>query len=145
MTIALRLVLRALAVIWASPTTLVGMLPLGLAVATGGRAALVDGVLEAHGGRLRWLLERLRAGRGGVDAVTLGHVVLGASEAALHATRVHERVHVAQCERWGPLFLPAYALASLWARLRGRDAYRDNPFEREAFAVEAREDGPQSA
>lgn len=138
--IALRLVLRALAVAWASPTTLVGTLALGLAVVTGGRAALVDGVLETHGGWLRWLLERLGASRGGVTAVTLGHVVLGASGAALAATRDHERVHVAQCERWGPLFLPAYALASLWALLRGRDPYRDNPFEREAFAVEGRPD-----
>ena len=137
---SLRLILRALVVVWASPTTLVGVLALGIAVVTGGRAALVDGVLEAHGGWIRWILDRLRAGRG-VAAVTLGHIVLGASGAALAATRDHERVHVAQCERWGPLFLPAYALASLWALVRGRDPYRDNPFEREAFAVEHRTDG----
>jgi len=134
------LFLRALAVLWASPTTLVGVLALAVAVATGGRAALVDGVLEAHGGWIRRILERFPVGRGGVAALTLGHVVLGASSAALAATRVHERVHVAQCEGWGPLFLPAYAIASLWARLRGGDAYRDNAFEREAFAAEARPD-----
>lgn len=139
MNLALRLVVRALVVVWASPTTLVGALALGLAVVTGGRAALVQGVLEAHGGWLRWMLERLRPG-GGVAAVTLGHVVLGVSAPALAATRAHERVHVAQCERWGPLFLPAYALASLSALLRGRDPYRDNAFEREAFAAETRPD-----
>lgn len=141
----MRLFLRVLAVIWASPTTLVGALALGVAVITGGRAALVDGVFEAHGGWLRWMLERFPVGRGGVAAVTLGHIVLGASAAALTGTRDHERVHVAQCERWGPLFLPAYALASLWARLRGRDPYRDNPFEREAFAASppASNDGPR--
>lgn len=137
---SIRIPLRALAVIWALPTTLVGALAAGVAVATGGRAALVDGVLEAHGGWIRWALGRLLEGRG-VAAITLGHVVLGASAAALADTRAHERVHVAQCERWGPLFLPAYALASLWARLRGRDPYRGNPFEREAFAVEVPGDG----
>ena len=134
----MRFVLRILAVAWASPTTLVGALALGLAVVTGGRVALVKGVLEAHGGWIRPLLARFPVGPGGVAALTLGHVVLGASPAALTATRTHERVHVAQCERWGPLFLPAYAMASLWALLRGRHPYRDNPFEREAFAVETR-------
>jgi hypothetical protein len=106
----------------------------------------VDARARARCARSRWrlaplILERFPVGRGGVAAVTLGHVVLGASVTALAETRAHERVHVAQCERWGPFFLPAYALASLWARLRGRDAYRDNPFEREAFAVETYEDG----
>ena len=33
------------------------------------------------------------------------------------------------------LFLPAYAASSLWAWLRGRDPYRGNAFEREAFAA----------
>jgi hypothetical protein len=121
--------------IWALPTTLVGSLLLGLTVMTGGRASLVDGVLEAHGGWVRRALMRLPVGRGGVAAVTLGHVVLGTDAAALVLTRAHERVHVAQCERWGPFFLPAYAMASLWALLRGADAYRDNCFEREAFAA----------
>ena len=49
-------------------------------------------------------------------------------------TRAHERVHVRQCERWGPLFVPAYLGVSLWLMARGRDAYRDNPFEVEAYA-----------
>ena len=65
--------------------------------------------------------------------MTLGHVVLGRSLGALDDTRAHERVHVRQCERWGPLFLPAYGLASLAAALRGRNAYLDNRFEREAY------------
>ena len=45
--------------------------------------------------------------------MTLGHVVLGRSAAALAETRAHERVHVTQCERWGPFFVPAYAASSL--------------------------------
>jgi hypothetical protein len=31
------------------------------------------------------------------------------------------------------LFIPAYVLASLMVLLRGGQAYRDNPFEREAY------------
>ncbi len=65
--------------------------------------------------------------------MTLGHVVLGLNPSTLEATRAHERVHVRQCERWGPFFLPAYGLASLLAAVRGGDAYRDNRFEREAY------------
>ena len=44
--------------IWALPTTFFGLLLLGLAVASGGRAARVHGVLEAHGGWVRWALRR---------------------------------------------------------------------------------------
>jgi hypothetical protein len=68
--------------------------------------------------------------------MTLGHVVLGRSAAALVETRAHERVHVTQCEVWGPLFLPAYAASSMVAWARGGDAYRDNAFEREAWAID---------
>jgi hypothetical protein len=64
--------------------------------------------------------------------------VLGTSRAALDATRAHERVHVRQYERWGPLFVPLYLAASIWAAVNGGDAYYDNPFEREAWAVERR-------
>ena len=63
--------------------------------------------------------------------MTLGHVVLGRDAAILDHAREHERVHVRQCERWGLLFIPAYLLASAWQALGGREAYRDNPFERE--------------
>jgi hypothetical protein len=45
---------------------------------------------------------------------------------------------VKQYERWGPFFIPAYLGSSAWMWLRGRDAYRDNPFEAEAFADDAR-------
>jgi len=123
---------RVLALLWALPTTVIGLLPAAVALATGGRVARRDGVLEVRGGWLSGAIRSLPLLRSG-GAVTLGHVVLATSRAALAATRAHERVHVAQCERWGPLFLPAYALSSLWAALRGRDPYRANRFEREAF------------
>ena len=65
--------------------------------------------------------------------MTLGHVVLGRNRDALSRTRAHERVHVEQCERWGPFFLPAYLIASAWVWIRGGNFYLDNPFEREAY------------
>jgi hypothetical protein len=45
-------------------------------------------------------------------------------------------VHVRQYERWGPFFIPAYLLCSVWLMLRGYNAYLDNPFEVEAYAID---------
>lgn len=120
---------------WALPTTLVGLLFLPAAL-VGGGVQFVDGVLELHGGLVRVFLERATLLPGGASAMTLGHVVLGRDRAALDRTRSHERVHVRQVERWGPLFLPAYVAASLVALMQGKDAYRGNAFEREAFEKE---------
>lgn len=64
-------------------------------------------------------------------AITFGHVVLCVDEADDELLD-HELVHVTQYERWGILLWPAYAAASLWARLRGGHPYRDNHFERQA-------------
>ena len=69
---------------------------------------------------------------GGASAMALGHVVLARSQECLDATRCHERVHVHQCERWGPFFVPAYLCAGLWAAIRGAHPYYTNPFEGEA-------------
>ena len=71
----------------------------------------------------------------GAAALTLGHTVLAQTRADAEYTRDHELVHVQQYERWGPLFLPAYLLASVWAHLAGRHYYRDNAFEAEAVAA----------
>lgn len=62
--------------------------------------------------------------------------MLGCSSEELQRLRAHEQAHVAQYERWGPLFLVAYPLAGLAAWLRGRDAYHDNPFEVQARRAE---------
>jgi hypothetical protein len=94
---------------------------------------LHTGVLECHGGLASFLLRRCTLLQGGASAMTLGHVVIARTADLLERTRAHERVHVRQCERWGPLFLPAYVLASAWVGLRGGKAYRENPFEREAY------------
>jgi hypothetical protein len=119
--------------LWALPTTAVGLLVVAIALLTGGRAARHTGVLECSGGFASFLLRRCTLLPGGAKAMTLGHVVIACSPRLLDETRAHERVHVRQCERWGPLFLPAYALASAWVFIRGGRGYRDNPFEREAY------------
>ena len=125
---------RPLAYLWALPTTAVGLLAFALASMVGRvRYQVVAGVLEVHGGLVTTFLTRGTLLAGGASAMTLGHVVLGRDEELLDLTRDHERVHVRQCERWGPFFLPAYLLASAVIGLRGGRAYRDNPFEREAF------------
>ncbi len=121
--------------LWAAPTSAVG-LAIVVAASRGAEIRVVDGVLEAHGPALAWLLSRSPFTPGGAWAMTLGHVVIGQHRYALERTRVHERVHVRQVERWGPLFLPAYLSASLWLKLCGRDAYLENRFEREAFRIE---------
>jgi hypothetical protein len=66
-------------------------------------------------------------------AITLGHTILGQSDASLDVAREHELVHVRQFERWGPLMGPAYLGCSLFIWLVGGRPYRDNPFERQAY------------
>lgn len=129
--------IRFFCYVWALPTTSVGLLLVLPAFATGGRGKFVEGVLELHGGFVRWVLTTLVPLPGGASALTLGHVVLARDEECHERTRVHERVHVRQVERWGIFFLPAYVFCSLWLLLRGRNPYRDNPFEVEAYRLEA--------
>jgi hypothetical protein len=129
----IRALIRALAVVWALPMTALGLLALPFAWAGGGAIRLVDGVVEVHGRWIAAFLRRWPPFSAGAAAMTLGHVVLAMSPRDMEESRAHERVHVRQCERWGIFFLPAYLGASLWALLRGRDPYHDNPFEREAL------------
>lgn len=117
---------------WTSPATLLGLTVGGIGLLTGGSVQRRGHVLEFHSGFACWFLERMPNGQF-VMAMTLGHTILGKTAAALDITREHEMVHIRQYERWGPFFLPAYLFASLWLWLAGRDAYRENPFEREAY------------
>ncbi len=119
--------------LWSLPTSLLGLAIVAVTLFTRGRAGIHTGVIEAHGGFASLLLRRFTLLPGGASAMTLGHVVIARTAETLATTRAHERVHVRQCERWGPFFLPAYVLCSVWIFLRRGDAYRDNPFEREAF------------
>ena len=120
-------VLRVLRYLWALPTTSIGLLFLLPTLLTGGGARWVEGVLEIHGGVASLFLRYMTLLKGGANAMTLGHVVLGRTPGLLALTRRHERVHVRQVERWGPLFLPAYMIACVITGLRGRRWYRDNP------------------
>lgn len=118
---------------WASPNTAIGVVLGLLALLFGARIQSRQGVLEFFGGRLGalfaapWLACPFRA-------VTLGHVILATDAETLDCARTHEHVHVRQYGQWGPFFLPAYLASSLWQLACGRRCYRDNWFERQAFA-----------
>ena len=121
--------------VWPGPWTLLGLFLGLLMCALGGRCRRVQGALEISGGRLgAWAAAGV--GPFGVTALTLGHVILGSNTQVLNSLRTHEHVHVRQYERWGLIFVPAYLANSLWQLLHGRHVYRDNCFEREAFAAE---------
>lgn len=142
-------------VLWASPATLVGLVAGAGCMLAGARVRRHTGVLEVT---LRGAGKARRAQRAGhargarrqasspalalpFVAITVGHVVLAASPQDQSRHRAHERVHVRQYERWGPLFLLAYPAESAWQWLRGRRAYLDNRFEVAARRLAAVEGG----
>ena len=120
--------------LWAAPCPWLGLalaaVPLALRLA---RARCVEGVIEIHLRHAARFTRRCLP----FNAITFGHGVLALDGECLERLRPHELVHVRQYERWGPVFLLAYPLASLWLLLRGRRAYFDNPFEVEARDVAA--------
>ncbi len=128
--------LRLLGYLWALPNTLIGLVFCAIARLSGGEVAVVDGVVEAHGGWTRRALRPNPFMRHGIAAITFGHVVVGADAFQLQRTRVHERVHVRQYATFGPFFLPLYFLSSAWCVCRRVDPYRENVFEREAYRIE---------
>ncbi|MCB9384835.1 MAG: hypothetical protein H6509_09475 [Bryobacterales bacterium] len=129
--------MRLIPILWAAPTSLVGLAIGSFALFTGGRLRRNAHTLEFYGGALHWItrLTPVRA-----DAMALGHVIVAVDERSLSASRDHERVHVRQAEIFGPLFIPAYCLASAWAWASGRHYYFDNWFE-----VDARRRAPASS
>jgi hypothetical protein len=127
----MRIVFRVLAILWASPYTLLGLGVGAVGICTGGRARVRGRVVEFSGGAVKWLIQRFPGGQ--FRAITFGHTILGRTDAALDLSREHEMVHVRQYERWGLFMGPAYLTCSLFLRLTGRSAYRDNPFEKQAY------------
>jgi hypothetical protein len=113
---------------WALPVSCIGLLPLPFVMLSGGAVVIAKGVIEAEGALVSFLLSRLH-----IDAIAIGHVIFGRDRDSLVRSRNHERIHVRQCERWGPLFPFLYLMSSAIALLRGQDPYRDNRFEQEAF------------
>ncbi|MGH2752486.1 MAG: hypothetical protein ACRDK3_16695 [Actinomycetota bacterium] len=67
-------------------------------------------------------------------AMTLGHVVLCVNDID-EGILEHEFAHVAQWERWGLAFLPAYLVATVVAVVRGKHFYKDNYFEVQARRI----------
>ena len=118
---------------WAAPYSLLGLAFGFVALSFGARVRRAAGCLEVGGGSLGRLLRRLPA-RWSFSAITFGHVILGVDLGTLERLRGHELVHVRQYERWGLLYIPAYLASSLVELLRGRNPYRDNYFERQAYA-----------
>lgn len=113
---------RVAAYAWAAPLTAVGLV---LGVLSGTTPRVHDGVLLfTDVGGLTRLMLRWR----GFAAATLGHVIVADREPSERLLR-HELVHVRQAERWGPLFAPLYVAALV------RYGYRNNPFERAAYAA----------
>lgn len=120
--------------IWASPASAIGICAACFAGLVGAKVKRVSGVLEVS------LAPRSAALNNAVAclpfaAITLGHIVIARSAQQQSALRQHERVHVAQYELWGPLFLLAYPLESLLQWLSGRRPYLDNRFEMAARAA----------
>lgn len=129
---ALRVLGRGALLLWASPYTLIGVAVGLVGLMSGGKVQVRRGVVEFHGGFVQWALRRLPTGPT-TAAMTLGHSILGQTTDSLDFARDHEHVHVRQFERWGPLMGPLYFGGSLYAWLKGGRAYRDNPFEVEAY------------
>ena len=127
-TMSLSAVLKTL---WAAPCTAVGMLPALLICALGGSARAVTGVLEVAFDDDRHPIARALAVLP-FSAITLGRVVIARTHACQRVHRSHERIHVAQYERWGPLFFVLYAGSSCWQLVKGGRPYFDNHFERQA-------------
>ncbi len=107
---------------------------MGWGCCCGGRGRHRDGALEFYEGPTAWCVRHLPTGPS-TAGITLGHVILGQNGDDLERVGLHERVHIRQFERWGPLMGPAYLLSSVWVWTLGGDAYRDNPFEVEAYRI----------
>lgn len=121
---------------WAAPASALGLLLASVAVCLGATCRVADGVVEVAGGRFSRvfpLLPRVFH----FEAITFGHVVIGLDHSLLAHLRTHEHAHVRQYERWGLLLIPLYIGSSAVQKLRGRNPYLHNRFEREAFAKAA--------
>ncbi len=127
--------------LWALPLTLLGLLMAACVWFFDKKQRIVSvntaqgaTVFIVHGKMMSKLL--CRHPMGSMLAMALGCCILARDEATAQDTLTHELVHVEQALRWGPLFPLVYALASVWARAHGGCAYRDNVFEKAAFAAE---------
>lgn len=105
--------------IWTSPNTLLGLL---IGVFTFQRPRIAHGLLLFDRGPRGVTAVMRRANR---LAMTIGFVVVS-SVPVEGRLLVHERWHVRQYMRWGPLFIPVYLLLAIGY------GYRRHPMERAA-------------
>jgi hypothetical protein len=124
--------------LWALPISCIGIAVVPFVLASGGTVSISSGIIEAEGGILAPILSSIIR-RFPIEAITIGHVVLGRTRLSLARYRVHELIHVRQYERWGPIFPFLYFTSSMMATVRGKDPYRDNIFEQEAFSATGEE------
>lgn len=142
MSSVIRRIVGIARILWVAPVSVFALPLLPLAFWRA-RWRIVDGVLEITSPALSWFLHgpwfRAMSGGEGFAAATIGHVIVARNDECMDRCRVHEHVHVRQCERWGALFPLAYISAGLYAALRARRwtaYYWNNHFEREARAAE---------
>lgn len=119
-----------LGILWALPLTILGLLVAFPVLAWRGHAYVVRDstpALLVCGPVGDFLLAHHPFGA--MSAMAIGHVVLSEQKGLTRQILTHELEHVRQAARWGILFPFAYIASSLWAKLRGRDAYWHNVFE----------------
>ena len=122
--------------VWAAPCSLLGLVLSLVPLLLGGTAKVSSGALEItyrHTLAACGKLARRLPFRG----IVFGHVILAVTQEELQHIGPHERVHVEQYERWGPLFFVAYGLSSLWQLVHGRSPYWHNHFEVQARLLAA--------
>jgi hypothetical protein len=117
--------------LWAAPCSAIGLVLATLPLALGGKAKWTDGALEVTYRQTSANCSRL-ANSLPFRGIVFGHVILAVTCEELQRIGPHERVHVEQYERWGPLFFFAYEASSLWQLLNGRNPYWYNHFEIQA-------------
>ncbi len=125
-----------MSLLWASPCSAVGVVLACIPLLAGGQAKWAAGALEVTYRENEASCGRL-ARKFPFRGIVFGHVILAVTRDELLSIGPHERVHVQQYERWGPLFFFAYGASSIWQFLQGRSAYWDNCFEVQARALSA--------
>lgn len=88
------------------------------------------GIWLASGGHLPAVLRRHPVGP--VAAIALGRVILAGDRNKLRTHLRHEVTHTEQFLRSGIFFPALYAIEMLDLKLRGKDPYHDNCFEKQA-------------